>query len=163
MRRCESLARQSADKWVTYDGEMTAPYDLNRFIEAQQGVYEDVVDELNRGRKTGHWIWYIFPQIAGLGASSMSQRYSISSIEEARAYSAHSVLGPRLAECTALVLEVKDRSAEQIFGPLDALKFRSCMTLFAAAAPDNKIFQNAIDCCFEGLPDPLTLQALNSA
>jgi len=142
---------------------VTDPYDLNRFVEAQQGAYSGIVDELIRGRKTGHWIWYIFPQIAGLGASSMSQRFSISSIEEARAYSAHPVLGPRLAECTALVLAVKDRSAEQIFGHLDALKFRSCMTLFAVADPTNEIFQKAIDYCFDGLPDPLTLQALNSA
>jgi len=142
---------------------VTDPYDLNRFVEAQQGAYSGIVDELIRGRKTGHWIWYIFPQIAGLGASSMSQRFSISSIEEARAYSAHPVLGPRLAECTALVLAVKDRSAEQIFGHLDALKFRSCMTLFAVADPTNEIFQKAIDYCFDGLPDPLTLPALNSA
>jgi len=142
---------------------VTDPYDLNRFVEAQQGAYSGIVDELIRGRKTGHWIWYIFPQIKGLGASSMSQRFSISSIEEARAYSAHPVLGPRLAECTALVLAVKDRSAEQIFGHLDALKFRSCMTLFAVADPTNEIFQKAIDYCFDGLPDPLTLQALNSA
>jgi len=142
---------------------MADPYDLSRFVEAQQGVYAGIVDELIRGRKTGHWIWFIFPQIAGLGASSMSQRYSISSIEEARAYSAHPVLGPRLAECIALILAVTDRSAEQILGHLDALKFRSCMTLFAAADTDNEVFQTAIDRCFDGDPDPLTLQALESA
>lgn len=141
---------------------MTDACDLNRFVEAQKGVYAGVVDELTRGRKTGHWIWYIFPQIAGLGASSMSRRYSISSIEEARAYSAHPVLGPRLAECVALVLAVKNRSTEQIFGHLDALKFRSCVTLSAAADPDNAIFQKAIDRCFDGFRDPLTLQVLES-
>lgn len=141
---------------------MTDPYHLNRFVEAQNAVYSGVIAELKRGKKTGHWIWFIFPQIAGLGGSSMSRRYSLSSIQEARAYNAHPVLGPRLAECTRLVLAVKDRTVQQIFGELDALKFRSCMTLFSIADPDNEIFQKAVDRCFEGLPDTLTLKVLNT-
>jgi uncharacterized protein (DUF1810 family) len=141
---------------------VTDPYHLNRFVEAQNAVYSGVIAELKRGKKTGHWIWFIFPQIAGLGGSSMSRRYSLSSIEEARAYNAHPVLGSRLAECTRLVLAVKDRTVQQIFGELDALKFRSCMTLFSIADPDNEIFEKAVDRCFEGLPDTLTLKVLNS-
>ena len=141
---------------------MTDPYNLNRFVMAQEAVYSDVVTELMQGRKSGHWIWFIFPQIAGLGHSPVSQRYSLSSIEEARAYNAHPILGPRLIECTNLVLAAKDRSVEQIFGALDALKFRSCMTLFSVADPENRIFQKAVDRCFEGEPDTLTLKALTS-
>ena len=129
---------------------------------AQDAVYSDVVAELAEGRKSGHWIWFIFPQLAGLGHSPVSQRYSLSSIQEARAYNAHPVLGPRLVECTKLVLAAKDRSVEQIFGALDALKFRSCMTLFSVADPENEIFQRAVDRCFEGEPDTLTLKALIS-
>lgn len=141
---------------------MTDPYNLNRFVEAQEGVYSGVIAELMLGRKTGHWIWFIFPQLAGLGHSPISQRYSLASIQEARAYNAHPVLGPRLAECTNLVLATKERSVEQIFGQLDALKFRSCMTLFSVADPENEIFQKAVDRCFEGQPDTLTLKALIS-
>ncbi len=129
---------------------------------AQDAVYSDVVAELAEGRKSGHWIWFIFPQLEGLGHSPVSQRYSLSSIQEARAYNAHPVLGPRLVECTKLVLAAKDRSVEQIFGALDALKFRSCMTLFSVADPENEIFQRAVDRCFEGEPDTLTLKALIS-
>lgn len=141
---------------------MTDPYNLNRFVDAQEAVYSGVIAELKRGQKNGHWIWFIFPQIAGLGGSSMSRRYSLSSIQEARAYNAHPILGPRLAECTRIVLAVRDRSVEQIFGDLDALKFRSCMTLFSIADPENEIFQRAVDRCFEGLPDTLTLKVLNA-
>ena len=141
---------------------MTDTYNLNRFVEAQRAVYSSVIAELKRGKKTGHWIWFIFPQIAGLGGSSMSRLYSLSSIQEARAYNAHPILGQRLAECTRIVLAVRDRSVEQIFGELDALKFRSCMTLFSIADPENEIFQKAVDRCFEGLPDTLTLKVLNA-
>ena len=141
---------------------MTDLHNLNRFVTAQDGVYSRVIAELIEGRKTGHWIWFIFPQLAGLGHSPISQRYALASIEEARAYNAHPVLGPRLAECTNLVLATKDRSVEQIFGQLDALKFRSCMTLFSVADPENEIFQKAVDRCFEGQPDTLTLKALIS-
>ena len=147
---------------MKYDGNVTDPYNLNRFVMAQEGVYASVISELMQGRKTGHWIWFIFPQIAGLGHSPVSQRYSLSSIQEARAYNAHPVLGHRLAECTNLVLAANDRTVEQIFGQLDALKFRSCMTLFSVADPENEIFQRAVDRCFEGQPDTLTLKALIS-
>jgi uncharacterized protein (DUF1810 family) len=121
------------------------PYDLERFLEEQQDVYDDVLDELRRGRKTGHWIWFIFPQIAGLGYSFMSQRFAISSLDEARDYLAHPVLGPRLRECARTVLETNDRTAEEIFGPIDALKLRSCMTLFHRAAPDETVFAQVLD------------------
>src|SRR3954469_25755775 len=107
------------------------PYDLQRFIEAQAPVYERVCQELRDGRKTSHWMWFVFPQIAGLGLSSMSQRYAIRDRDEARAYDAHPVLGPRLRECTALVNAVEGRTAHQIFGSPDDVKFRSSMTLFS--------------------------------
>ena len=111
-------------------------HDLDQFLAAQAGVYEGVLDELRRGRKTGHWIWFIFPQVAGLGSSAMSQRYAIGSLDEARAYLEHPVLGTRLRECAGIVLETRDRTASDIFGSLDAMKVRSCMTLFHRAAPD---------------------------
>jgi len=136
------------------------PYKLSRFIKAQDRVYSDVIEELRRGRKTGHWIWYIFPQIAGLGHSHMSQRYAISSVDEARAYAGHPVLGPRLIECIRLVMAVDGKSAEQIFGHIDALKFRSCLTLFSVANTDIEICQQALDKYFGGVPDALTTRAL---
>ena len=141
---------------------MADHFDLNRFIEAQNSAYASAVEELSRGRKTGHWIWYVFPQIAGLGHSHMSRRYAITSPEEARAYAKHPVLGPRLAECIQLVMAVEGKSAEQILGHLDAMKFRSCLTLFAAACDDDPIFQRALDRYFEGEPDLLTLRALQA-
>jgi uncharacterized protein (DUF1810 family) len=139
------------------------PFNLSRFIEAQEGVYSGALDELGCGSKTGHWIWYIFPQIAGLGFSGMSRRYSISSIDEARAYAEHPVLGQRLIECVELVMALEGKSAQQIFGHLDALKFRSCLTLFAAADNDNKIYQGALVKYFAGAPDPLTTQAFGGS
>ena len=129
------------------------PYDLERFLEEQQDVYDDVLDELRRGRKTGHWIWFIFPQIAGLGYSFMSQRFAISSLDEARDYLAHPVLGSRLRECARTVLETNDRTAEEIFGPIDALKLRSCMTLFHRAAPDEPVFAQVLDRYYGGVAD----------
>src|SRR5512139_223157 len=118
---------------------MTDPFELTRFVQAQEAVYPTVVAELKRGRKQSHWMWFIFPQVAGLGFSTMSQRYAITSREEARAYLAHGVLGPRLVECTTLVLAVKDRTINAILGAPDDAKFRSSMTLFAAVS-DNPIF-----------------------
>src|SRR5512140_2640535 len=106
------------------------PFALERFVEAQTGVYPSVVEELGRGRKAGHWMWFIFPQLAGLGFSAMSQTYGLSGLEEARAYLAHPVLGPRLWECAALVLSAPTRDARAIFGEIDATKLRSSMTLF---------------------------------
>lgn len=115
---------------------MDDPFDLERFVDAQAPVYEQVLRELRAGRKTTHWIWFIFPQAKGLGRSAMSLRYSIASLDEARAYLAHPVLGSRLAECTELVLSHRGVSLEEIFGDLDAMKFRSSMQLFCAAGFD---------------------------
>jgi len=139
---------------------MTDPFDLARFVKAQDGAYASVQAELTQGRKTGHWIWYIFPQIAGLGFSHMSQKFAISSIDEARAYVQHPVLGARLIECVELVLAIEGKSAEQIFGHIDALKFRSCLTLFAAVEHDTDTCQRALERYFDSLTDPLTTQAL---
>ncbi len=131
-------------------------YDLERFVAAQDGVYPAVLEELRRGRKTGHWIWFVFPQIAGLGMSAMSQHYAISSLDEARAYLAHPVLGPRLHECAGIVLETQGRTALEIFGPIDAAKVRSCLTLFHRAAPDEPVFSTMLDRFYDGLADEAT-------
>ena len=138
------------------------PHDLDRFLGEQARVYDGVLDELRRGRKTGHWIWFIFPQIAGLGHSAMSQRFAISSLDEARAYLAHPVLGARLRECAGMLLEIEGRTAEEIFGPTDATKLRSCMTLFRRAAPDEPVFAQILDRYFDGVPDGLTDLRLES-
>ena len=140
---------------------MRDPFNLARFLEAQEDVYAEVKGELERASKTGHWIWFIFPQIAGLGESETSQYFAISSIDEARAYNANPVLGPRLIECTELVLAAEGRSAKEIFGDLDTMKFRSCMTLFASVCEDTPIFQRALDIYFDGVPDPRTRAAIN--
>lgn len=134
-------------------------YDLERFVEAQDGVYEYALDELRRGRKTRHWMWYVFPQVAGLGHSAMSQRYAIGSIDEARAYLAHPVLGARLRECAAVVAAAP-AGAEAIFGGIDAVKLRSSMTLFARADPDEPAFQAVLDRHFAGAADPRTDELL---
>ncbi len=131
-------------------------FDLDRFVSAQAGVYEGVLDELRQGRKTGHWIWFIFPQVAGLGSSSMSQHYAIGSLDEARAYLAHPVLGARLRECAGIVLETRGRTASDIFGSLDAMKVRSCMTLFHRAAPDEPVFAQVLERFYGGVADEAT-------
>ena len=131
-------------------------FDLNRFLAAQQDVYDGVLAELRRGRKTGHWIWFIFPQVAGLGSSAMSQRFAIGSLDEARAYLAHPVLGARLRECAGFVLATKERTAEEIFGSLDAMKVRSCLTLFHRAAPDEPVFADVLDRHYGGAADEAT-------
>ena len=131
-------------------------FELERFVAAQAGVYNGVLDELRRGRKTGHWIWYIFPQIAGLGYSVMSQRFAIASLDEARAYLDHPVLGARLRECAEVLLGIEGQSAEAILGSIDALKLRSSMTLFHRAAPDDPVFLAVLDRFFDGVPDELT-------
>lgn len=136
------------------------PFDLERFVEAQDPKYARVLNELRRGRKVSHWMWYVFPQVAGLGMTATSKRYSISGLDEARAYLDHKLLGPRLRECTALVNAVHDRSAQAIFGHPDYLKFRSCMTLFAQATDDNAEFVAALDKYYNGEPDSLTLEKL---
>lgn len=137
------------------------PFRLRRFVDAQDGAYRTALAELQRGRKTSHWIWFVFPQIAGLGSSATSQFYAIRSIEEARAYLAHPVLGPRLKACVAAVMGHARRSAREIFGSPDDLKFRSCLTLFAAAAPDEPLFRHALEAFFGGVADAATLQRLD--
>ena len=139
---------------------MTDAYNLHRFLTAQTSVYDTVLAELRAGRKSSHWIWFIFPQIAGLGHSAMAQKFAIDSLDEAKAYLQHPVLGQRLRECTQLVLDVNGRSAEEIFGYPDHLKFRSCMTLFLTAAIDNSLFNSALLTYFDGKPDQLTLDIL---
>ncbi|HET6760324.1 MAG TPA: DUF1810 domain-containing protein [Propionibacteriaceae bacterium] len=135
--------------------------DLERFVQAQDsgGTYQQAVTELRSGRKTTHWMWFIFPQIAGLGRSAMAQAYAISDLAEAQAYLAHPILGPRLIECAEIVAAQQGRSAEQIFGGIDAIKLRSSMTLFAHAAPDQTIFQQVIDQYYDG-QDPETARRL---
>ena len=135
-------------------------YHLQRFIDAQNPVYESVCAELRNGRKEGHWIWFIFPQLQGLGRSQMAMAFGISSREEAEAYLKHPVLGPRLRECARLVNLVEGRSISQIFGYPDDLKFRSSMTLFASVALDNQVFKAALQTYFAGQPDPVTLERL---
>ena len=139
---------------------MMGSYNLQRFVEAQEPVYDSVLKELRAGQKRSHWMWYVFPQVRGLGVTAMSQRYAIGSLEEAAAYSEHPILGLRLRECTRLVMDVEGRSAEQIFGHPDNLKFRSCMTLFERSATDNAIFRDALRKYFGGQPDQLTLDIL---
>jgi uncharacterized protein (DUF1810 family) len=132
---------------------------LDRFVQAQDGVYDDALAELTAGRKRTHWMWFIFPQIAGLGSSATAQHYAIRSLDEARAYLAHPVLGPRLRECAQALLSVPGRSAREILGHPDDLKLRSSMTLFARAADDPAPFEAVLDRYYDG-PDPLTLTLL---
>ena len=139
---------------------MNDPYDLQRFLDAQAPVYEQVLRELQAGRKTSHWMWFVFPQIAGLGYSAMAQRYAISGREEAVAYAEHAILGARLRECTALVNAVEGRTAHAIFSSPDDLKFRSCMTLFALCAEDPSPFVAALAKYFEGSGDGVTARLL---
>lgn len=137
---------------------MVHAYDLERFVAAQDanGTYDRAVDELRRGRKTSHWMWFVFPQIAGLGRSDMSRRFAISSLDEAKAYLEHPVLGPRLQACAGLVAQVQGQSAEQIFGIIDAQKLHSSMTLFLRAAPDEPLFTQVLDQYFGGRVDSAT-------
>jgi uncharacterized protein (DUF1810 family) len=139
---------------------MDDPYDLERFVDAQNQVIEQVLSELRNGRKTSHWMWFVFPQLAGLGHSSMARQFGISSKAEAEAYLSHLVLGPRLRECTRLVTSVEGRSINQILGSPDDLKFRSSMTLFAHASSDNALFKDALQKYFDGHFDPLTIKLL---
>ena len=140
---------------------MDDPYDLRRFLQAQDPIYEQVLSELRTGRKTSHWMWFIFPQIAGLGYSPMAQRYAITSRAEAAAYAGHPMLGARLRECTSLVNAVDGRTVSEIFGSPDDVKFRSCMTLFSLCADDTQIFRDALDKYFEGKKDALTVARLD--
>ncbi|KIF83148.1 DUF1810 domain-containing protein [Noviherbaspirillum autotrophicum] len=135
-------------------------YHLQRFVDAQQPVYATVCAELRAGRKRSHWMWFIFPQIAGLGHSAMAQRFALSSLEEARAYLAHPLLGARLRECSGIVASLEERSAEDIFGYPDDLKFRSSMTLFAQADDGASVFDACLRKYFGGEPDRATLDRL---
>jgi uncharacterized protein (DUF1810 family) len=139
------------------------PFDLKRFVDAQAPVYRSVVDELRGGRKRSHWMWFVFPQLRGLGSSPMASRYGIASLEEARAYLRHDLLGPRLHECTQLVNQVQGRSIAEIFGSPDDLKLRSSMTLFARATEDNRDFVALLDRYYNGDQDELTVAALRSS
>jgi len=134
--------------------------DLQRFVDAQARVYDAVLDELRAGRKRSHWMWFVFPQLRGLGSSPTADHYGIASLAEARAYLDHAVLGPRLRECVRLVNEIEGRSAEQIFGWPDNLKLRSSVTLFARATEDNRDFLALLDKYYGGEQDPLTLSRL---
>jgi uncharacterized protein (DUF1810 family) len=137
------------------------PYDLRRFVEAQAGVYDTVIDELASGRKRSHWMWFVFPQVRGLGSSPTAVRFGISSADEARAYLEHELLGPRLRECATLVARIDGRSAEEIFGRPDDMKLRSSMTLFARATEDNADFVAVLDKFYGGEEDPATLARLS--
>jgi uncharacterized protein (DUF1810 family) len=136
------------------------PFNLGRFITAQESVMQDVLAELRAGRKASHWMWFVFPQVQGLGSSSTAQHYAIATREEGRAYVEHPLLGSRLKECTQLVLNIEGRSAQQIFGYPDDLKFSSCMTLFADVAPEEPLFRAALHKYFAGEPESRTLALL---
>jgi uncharacterized protein (DUF1810 family) len=137
-------------------------YNLKRFVDAQQLVFEQVVSELRAGHKTGHWMWYIFPQICGLGSSSMARAYEISSLAETEAYLRHPLLGPRLRQCAQLVVDASRRSISEIFGYPDDLKFRSSMTLFRYADPQAAVFKQALDKYFGATADARTLEKLGA-
>jgi uncharacterized protein (DUF1810 family) len=136
-------------------------FDLERFVDAQNSVFAKVCAELRAGRKQSHWMWFIFPQLAGLGSSAMAARYAISAKPEAQAYVAHEILGPRLRQCTQLVNQVAGRSVLEIFGYPDDLKFHSSMTLFSRAAPHEQLFADALQKYFVGKADIRTLQILD--
>ena len=139
-------------------------YDLEHFVDAQEEEgYERVVGQLRRGRKTTHWMWFVFPQLGGLGSSSTSKRFAIRSLDEAAAYLQHSILGPRLLECARILAAIEGRSAVEIFGPVDSMKLRSSMTLFLRAAPSEPIFREVLERYYSGEPDAATDQLLAQA
>ena len=133
---------------------------MERFVEAQNPVYDQVCRDLQQGLKVTHWMWFIFPQIGGLSSSAMSRRFAITSMVEADAYLDHSVLGPRLVQCSEFVINTSGRTLKQILGPTDNMKFRSCMTLFAHTTASNKVFEDALQRYFSGRYDQLTLDRL---
>lgn len=140
---------------------MDDPYDLNRFVQAQAGIYEQALAEIRSGRKRSHWMWYVFPQLEGLGTSPAARRYAIRSLVEARAYLGHPVLGPRLMTCAEAVLARTGQSAHDIFGTPDDMKLRSCATLFARVSPEGSVFDQLLTRYFEGRGDSKTLQLLS--
>ena len=139
---------------------MDEPHNLQRFVDAQDPVFASVIEELKHGSKRGHWMWFIFPQLKGLGRTAQSNFFGIASLQEAAAYLQHPILGPRLKQCTQLVNAVESSSAEDIFGAIDAMKFRSSITLFAHASPQNHIFADALQKYFADEFDPLTIEFL---
>ena len=136
------------------------PHDLDRFVIAQDGAYDQALAEIRAARKRSHWMWYIFPQYDGLGFSSTSSRYAIKSLAEAEAYLGHPVLGPRLVECVEAAIQVEGRTASEIFGSPDDLKLRSCATLFSRVSPAGSVFERLLDKYFRGQPDEKTLRLL---
>lgn len=136
------------------------PFNLARFVRAQEAAYAQALAEVRRGRKASHWIWFVFPQVAGLGSSPTARHYALTGLDEARAYLAHPVLGSRLREITAVAAGLQGRTARAVFGSPDDLKLRSSLTLFEAAAPDEPVFARALDTLCEGERDPLTLANL---
>ena len=141
----------------------SSEYDLARFVSAQSGAtYERALSELRSGRKTSHWMWFVFPQIAGLGRSEVAKLYAISSLAEARAYVRHPVLGPRLVECAQALMELQTSDPEQVMGGIDAMKLRSSMTLFVHAAPDEPVFRRVLEKYFGGETDSATEQLLSA-
>ena len=138
------------------------PFDLARFVDAQRASYDDALAELAAGRKRSHWMWYVFPQFAGLGASAMAQRYAIRSLDEARAYLAHPVLGPRLVACAQALLAHAGTPPASIMGSPDDLKLRSSATLFARVSPQRSVFHRVLDAFFDGVADPLTMRLVDA-
>jgi uncharacterized protein (DUF1810 family) len=138
-------------------------FDLGRFVRAQDGCYEQALAEISQGRKQSHWMWYIFPQLEGLGFSETSRRYSLKSLAEARAYLAHPLLGPRLRTCAEAALRVEGLSAHDIFGSPDEMKLKSCATLFELVAEEGSVFQRIVDNYFQGERDPRTLRLIAAA
>lgn len=145
--------------------DMIDPYELNRFVAAQDGsgIYLRAIAELRDGRKRSHWMWFVFPQIAGLGRSPMSRRYAIASLDEAKAYLEHPVLGPRLIESARILTDLRNVGARDIFGDVDAIKLRSSMTLFPRADSTNPVFRQVLDAYFDGVPDEATDRLLERA
>ena len=139
---------------------MTHPFDLQRFVDAQSQTYAQALAELRAGHKRTHWMWFVFPQLAGLGRSGMAQRFAISGLEEAHGYVAHPVLGRRLVECARALTALDTADPVEVFGPVDAMKLRSSMTLFAVAAPDEPVFREVLDHYFGGEPDEGTTSLL---
>ena len=142
---------------------MNDPHNLTRFVRAQESDYARALSEIRSGRKRTHWIWYVFPQIAGLGLSQMSRQYAIADAAEARAYLSHPILGPRLLECAEAALRIDGRTAFEIFGSPDEMKLRSCATLFACVSPPGSVFHRVLDKYFQGEPDASTLRLLGMA
>ncbi len=139
---------------------MSDPFDLQRFVDAQRSTYDQALAELRAGQKTTHWMWFVFPQIAGLGRSGMAQRFAIADLDEARAYLAHPTLGRRLVECAKALTDLDTTDPERVFGPVDAMKLRSSMTLFAHADPGQPVFREVLDHWFGGIEDDATVARL---